>query len=161
MHKFVVAAVMLIATTVIFNMTTGSVLAYDRNQAKSDINECGNGSFPENVGCQNIDSQIQGDENAVALTAQQRFPSQEPQTCVECIFEFLTSDQIALFEEFLAISTQGEITTIEELCELSPEEQLEALEAFAAGIEGDENQIDASILVELIDCLERVSGLTP
>lgn len=76
----VIAAVLLLVATAttISSVTTESVLAYDRNQAKSDINECGNGSLPENVGCQNSDSQIQGEENVGALTAQQTFPGQEP-----------------------------------------------------------------------------------
>jgi hypothetical protein len=74
-----IAAALLLGTTAISTIITAeNVIAYESNQAKSDINDCGNGSFPENVGCQNIDSQIQGDENAVALTAQQTFPSQEP-----------------------------------------------------------------------------------
>jgi hypothetical protein len=71
------AAVMLVAAATEMAIT-GYAFAYNRNQAKSDINECGNGSFSENIGCQNIDSQIQGDKNTVALTAQQTFPSQEP-----------------------------------------------------------------------------------
>jgi hypothetical protein len=37
------------------------------NQATSQANACGNGFLPENVFCQNIGSQVQGDENAVAL----------------------------------------------------------------------------------------------
>ena len=36
--------------------------------------ECGNGELPLNIGCQNIDSQVQGDENVVALGAAQVFP---------------------------------------------------------------------------------------
>ena len=40
---------------------------YDKNQAISQANACGNGFLPENVFCQNIGSQVQGDENAVAL----------------------------------------------------------------------------------------------
>jgi hypothetical protein len=57
--------------------------------------------MPINIGCQNTDSRIQGDENAVAVTAQQTFPEvklaqekpshppkmpppePEPQTCEE------------------------------------------------------------------------------
>jgi hypothetical protein len=38
---------------------------YDKNQAVSQANACGNGELPLNVFCQNINSQIQGDENAV------------------------------------------------------------------------------------------------
>lgn len=48
------------------------------NQAASQANDCGNEFIPTNIGCQNTDSQIQGDENAVALTSQQTFPEVEP-----------------------------------------------------------------------------------
>jgi hypothetical protein len=44
------------------------------SQSTSQANACGNGKLPINVGCQNTDSQIQGDENGVAQTAQQTFP---------------------------------------------------------------------------------------
>jgi hypothetical protein len=47
---------------------------YDKNQALSQANACGNGELPLNVGCQNIGSQVQGDENAVGLAADQVFP---------------------------------------------------------------------------------------
>lgn len=47
---------------------------YEKNQAISQANACGNGELPLNVGCQNIASQIQGDENAVSLAAEQAFP---------------------------------------------------------------------------------------
>jgi len=46
-----------------------------QNQAISQANACGNGELPLNVGCQNIDSQIQGDENVVSQAAEQAFPS--------------------------------------------------------------------------------------
>jgi hypothetical protein len=51
---------------------------YEKNQAISQVNACGNGELPLNVGCQNVDSQIQGDENVVALAADQSFPEEEP-----------------------------------------------------------------------------------
>ena len=38
---------------------------YEKNQAISQANACGNGVLPLNVFCQNLVSQIQGDENAV------------------------------------------------------------------------------------------------
>jgi hypothetical protein len=41
--------------------------SYEKNQALSQANACGNGKLPLNVFCQNLASQIQGDENAVAL----------------------------------------------------------------------------------------------
>ena len=47
---------------------------YKKSQALSQANACGNGFLPENVGCQNAASQIQGDENAVAMDAEQIFP---------------------------------------------------------------------------------------
>ena len=58
-----VAAVMMVVATTEMAIT-GYVFAYDRNQATSGANACGNGQIPTNIGCQNIDSQIQGDENS-------------------------------------------------------------------------------------------------
>ena len=43
------------------------------SQSTSQANACGNGFMSTNVACQNIDSQIQGDENGVAITGQQTF----------------------------------------------------------------------------------------
>lgn len=47
---------------------------YKNNQAVSQADACGNGELPLNIGCQNTGSEIQGDENGEALTAQQTFP---------------------------------------------------------------------------------------
>jgi hypothetical protein len=71
-----VLAATLVGTTAI---TADSAFAtkYDKNQAVSQTNACGNGELPFNVGCQNVNSQIQGDENSVALAADQVFPSIE------------------------------------------------------------------------------------
>ncbi len=68
----VLAAALVGATAI----TTDSAFAtkYHKNQALSQANACGNGELPLNVGCQNIASQIQGDENAVSLAADQTFP---------------------------------------------------------------------------------------
>src|SRR5919106_1310964 len=75
----VAIATVLLATTAISGTTT-EVFAgkYKNNQAASQANACGNGEIPTNVGCQNTDSMIQGDENGVALTAQQTFPEVRP-----------------------------------------------------------------------------------
>jgi hypothetical protein len=43
----------------------------------AQANDCGNGFLSENVRCQNIASQIQGDENGIALSADQSFPEVE------------------------------------------------------------------------------------
>jgi hypothetical protein len=93
-----IGAVMLLATTVISIVMTENAFAYDKNQAKSDINECGNGFVPVNVGCQNIDSQIQGDRNTVAMAGEQRFedgngPPPPPGACQEC-FDPLTDTEV-------------------------------------------------------------------
>jgi hypothetical protein len=65
-------AAMLFATSLV---GTNAVFAggYEKNQATSQANDCGNGKLPLNVGCQNVGSQIQGDENSVAIAADQAF----------------------------------------------------------------------------------------
>ena len=67
---FIVAtmAVMLIGATA---LATEDVFAdgkkkYGKSQVVSQVNACGNGDMPMNVGCQNTASQIQGDDNRVA-----------------------------------------------------------------------------------------------
>jgi hypothetical protein len=67
-----VIAATLVGTTAI---SADSAYAYEKNQAVSQTNACGNGELPLNVGCQNVQSQIQGDENGVALATDQVFPS--------------------------------------------------------------------------------------
>jgi hypothetical protein len=47
---------------------------YEKSQAVSQVNDCGNGFIPTTIGYQNTASQIQGDENVVTLTADQIFP---------------------------------------------------------------------------------------
>ena len=68
-------AVMLIGATAF--ATTDSAFAggkkgYEKSQAISQANACGNGFLPENVFCQNTGSQVQGDENAVAASGAQQ-----------------------------------------------------------------------------------------
>lgn len=72
--------VMLIGATALATSESafaGGKKHYDKNQATSQANACGNGLLPLNVGCQNVGSQIQGDENVVALAADQSFPEVE------------------------------------------------------------------------------------
>ena len=71
-------AVMLIgatafATDSVFAGGHGHKKSYEKNQATSQVNECGNGFMPYNVGCQNTASQIQGDENGVSSASAQEF----------------------------------------------------------------------------------------
>jgi hypothetical protein len=70
-YMFIVAA-MAAALVGATSFATDSAFAdgkkhYEKNQAISQANACGNGELPLNVFCQNIGSQVQGEENAVAL----------------------------------------------------------------------------------------------
>ena len=81
MNTKYIAIVAVIAATLVGTavITADSAFAtkYDKNQALSQANACGNGELPLNIGCQNIGSQVQGDENAVSLAADQVFPDFE------------------------------------------------------------------------------------
>jgi hypothetical protein len=68
------AAVMLVGSVFV---TTGSAFAYEKSHAISQVNDCGNGEAPTNIGCQNTGSQIQGDENVASLASQQSFRGEE------------------------------------------------------------------------------------
>jgi hypothetical protein len=74
-YLVVVAAVaaMLVAATALAtdDAFAGKKKHYSKSQAVSQTNACGNGNSSENVFCQNLASQIQGDENTAALTGQQ------------------------------------------------------------------------------------------
>jgi hypothetical protein len=71
----VVAAMIAMLVAVTAFATTDSAFAgkkkYEKSQATSQTNACGNGEMPLNVFCSNTESQIQGDENQVAITSQQ------------------------------------------------------------------------------------------
>ena len=76
-------AVMLIGATALATSESafagghGHKKSYEKSQATSQVNECGNGFYPLNVGCQNTASQIQGDENVVTTASDQSFPEAE------------------------------------------------------------------------------------
>jgi hypothetical protein len=75
----VITAVLLLGTTAISNITTGTVLAYNQNQAASQANDCGNGSVQiDTVLCQNLASQIQGDHNSLSIAASQSLQPETP-----------------------------------------------------------------------------------
>jgi len=48
-----------------------SAKKYEKNQAMSGANACGNEELPLNVLCNNQASEIQGDENAIGMTSAQ------------------------------------------------------------------------------------------
>jgi hypothetical protein len=68
-------AVMLIGATALAteDAFAGNKNKIEYNQATSQVNDCGNGFYPFNVGCQNTASQIQGDDNAEALASELSF----------------------------------------------------------------------------------------
>ena len=74
-YLIVIAAMtaMLVGATAL--ATTDNAFAgkkkYEKSQVTSQTNACGNGKLPLNVFCSNTESQVQGDENQVALTSQQ------------------------------------------------------------------------------------------
>jgi hypothetical protein len=61
-------AVTLVASIAI---STDSVFAIENSQVRSQ--DCGSESEPSNSGCQNVASQIQGNEHAVSLSSEQTF----------------------------------------------------------------------------------------
>lgn len=52
-------------SSVISSPEEAFALKYDKTQAASETNECGNGEFPLSVLCQSLGSEIQGNENAI------------------------------------------------------------------------------------------------
>ena len=72
-YVVIVAAmtVMLIGATALATEDAFATKKREYNQATSQANACGNGELPLNVFCQNIGSQVQGDENAVAASGAQ------------------------------------------------------------------------------------------
>ena len=70
-------AVMLIGATALATddaFADGKKKKYSsKSQAVAQVNDCGNGEAPINVGCQNTASQIQGEENSAALASEQVF----------------------------------------------------------------------------------------
>jgi hypothetical protein len=82
--KYLVVAVVAMAVMLIGSIVLGTEDAFagkkkDYNQATSQANTCGNGELPFNVGCQNTDRQLQGDDNSCTSnlsTANQVFPDE-------------------------------------------------------------------------------------
>jgi uncharacterized membrane protein len=66
-------AAMLVAATALAtdDAFAGKKKHYSKSQAVSQANACGNGNTPTDVFCQNLASQIQGDENNVSITGAQ------------------------------------------------------------------------------------------
>jgi hypothetical protein len=69
-YLVIVAAVtaVLIGATALATTESAFAGGYTKSQAVNQVNECGNGELPLNVLCDNINSQVQGDDNIVGLT---------------------------------------------------------------------------------------------
>jgi hypothetical protein len=68
-----VVAAMLVTTTAITGDSAFATKYKEKNQATSQVNNCGNEFVPIDVFCNNEASQVQGDENAPALAGAQGF----------------------------------------------------------------------------------------
>ena len=174
-HKFAIpvlattTALMLLSTTATITMsTTQNVFAekYGKNQATSQGNACGNEFLPLNIGCQNIHSQVQGDKNAVALSAEQRFPSPSPpnlpDTCEECFTAFLSNTEIDIFLNELSADTSGQLTSLEQLC-LNVSGVVVIEFALTSLVENNliDSGVDETTIDQVMACLRAFFGLPP
>lgn len=65
--------VILFTTTPLTSMKIANAIeGYMKSQTASQANDCGNEAFPFNVLCQNLESHIQGDGNAVNIIGLQK-----------------------------------------------------------------------------------------
>ena len=160
-----------ITAAVVSIVSSENVFAYESNQAKSDVNECGNGLTPTDIGCQNLDSQSQGDENTVVLTAHQSFPAPPPpppETCEECFTDFLNQQEIDDFIDEASLDFSPPVTSLEELClnltqtlpSLSPS-GAEAYLNFFVTLNLEAAGIDDATIGEILVCLREFFGLPP
>ena len=62
---FLITASTVMGTHIVF------ASSYEKSQVISQTNECGNYWFPLNVLCSNVSSQVQGDENSVAVATRE------------------------------------------------------------------------------------------
>ena len=68
-------AIMLIGVTALANEDAFAKKKYSsKSQAVTQLNDCGNGFEPTFIACQNLVSQIQGEDNFAALAGSQTFP---------------------------------------------------------------------------------------
>jgi hypothetical protein len=72
-YIFIVAAMAVVLVGATALATEDAIAKYGKSQAVSQTNACGNGDMAMYIGCQNIDSQIHGDNNRVTGAAAQSF----------------------------------------------------------------------------------------
>ena len=73
----VIAGVMLAIVGSLASVKEVSATKYERSQASSGENECGNGFFSEYIACQNLAAQLEGDGNAINIIAVQPTAGEE------------------------------------------------------------------------------------
>jgi hypothetical protein len=68
-YQLAVFGIIAISMVTVLLISPYSVFAggYEKSQVISQINECDNYWFPVNIICSNLNSQVQGDENNVAM----------------------------------------------------------------------------------------------
>ena len=70
-------AVMLVGATALATEDAYAGKKKENNQATSQATSCGNDELPLNVFCQNTESQVEGEDNVVAITGSQGTTSEE------------------------------------------------------------------------------------
>jgi hypothetical protein len=150
-------AALLIVISVISTITPESVSAYQISQAGSQSSACGNGEVSANIGCQNTISQIQGDENSVASTAQQTFPEVKPpptsSPCEDCLIQLLEQEGLASeVAAQLGLETSDDEQAIMDICEalLSGEVSIAEFSNVLPGL------IPQEIAVQIIGCIDAL-----
>jgi hypothetical protein len=61
------ATALLVAILLLTSINQANADSYEKSQAISQVNECGNYWFPVNIICSNLNSQAHGDENNVVM----------------------------------------------------------------------------------------------
>jgi hypothetical protein len=109
---------------------------------------------------------VQGDKNAVALPAEQRFPSpsptNSPDTCEECFTAFLSNTEIDLFLSELSDDTSGQLTSLEQLC-LNVTGVVVIEFALTSLVENNliDSGVDEPTIDQVMACLRAFFGLPP
>lgn len=150
-------AALLIVISAISTITPESVSAYQKSQAGLQANACGNGEVSAFIWCQNTDSQIQGDENAVASTAQQTFPGVNPpptsSPCEDCLIQLLEQEGLASqVAAQLGLETSDDDQAIIDVCEALLSGEVSIAE-FSNVLPGP---IPQEIAVQIIGCVDAL-----
>jgi hypothetical protein len=152
-----VITALLVVISAISTITPESISAYEKSQAGSQASDCGNGEVSANIGCQNTDSQIQGDENSVASMVHQTIPEVEtPPTssaCEDCLIQLLEQEGLASeLAADLGLEAQDDEQAIVEVCEalLSGEVSLAEFSNVLPAL------IPQEIAVQIIGCIDAL-----